>query len=223
MAKLQIETLDPIRVLVVGEHKLTRAGIRLLLERLSGVEVIAEASDCLEALSLVDKHAPQVVIIDLSVPNLTALQAIEQLAKSHPDVKVIILSIYADQESVRQALRAGVADYLFDGTSIEELEVAVRSVARGKTLLSPQVSKPRRTENRRRTGGQRPAQILSARQKQVLELIAQGKNAKEIAVILNIGLKTVETHRAQLMERLDTHEVAGLVRYAIKIGLAKID
>lgn len=222
-AKTQRGARGPIRILIVDEQRLVRAGLRLLLEKLPDVEVIAEARDGIEAFNLVARYEPQIVVLELAMPKANGLAVAEQLAKSHPNIKVIILSIYSDEQNVGQALRAGAAGYLFKGTSMEELEVAIRSVAKGWTYLSPQVSKPIIAEYLRTAGVTRPAEILSTRKIQVLELIAAGKNTKQIALNLNISVKTVETHRAQLMERLDIHHVAGLVRYAIRMGVAKVD
>lgn len=221
-ARVQIG-LDPIRVLIVDEHRLVRAGIRWLLERLSDVEVIAEARDGPEALCLVDKYDPAIVIMDLAIRHVNGLEVIERLSKSHPNLKVIILSIYSDEESVEQALRAGASGYLVRGMSIEELEVAIRSVDRGESYISPQVSKPIIAEYLRRTIAPGSDQILTARQNQVLKLIAEGEATKQIALHLNVSVKTVETHRALLMERLNIHDVPGLVRYAIRKGLISID
>jgi DNA-binding NarL/FixJ family response regulator len=223
VAKMPIGTLDPIRVLIVDGHKLVRAGIRSLVERLPDVEVVAEAGDGLEALDLVAKFEPEIVMMELELPNVNGLQATERMAELHANVKVIIVSIYSDEEHVWQALRSGAAGYLFKGASMEELEVAIRSVARGETYLSTQVSKPIIAEYLHGNSSPRLREILSTRQRQVLKLIAAGKNTKQIALKLSISVKTVESHRAQLMERLGIHDVAGLVRYAIKMGLAKID
>jgi DNA-binding NarL/FixJ family response regulator len=223
LTRMRIATLDPIRVLIVDEHVLVREGIRSLLEKLPDVEIIAEARDGLEALSLVDEYEPQIVMIELAMANVNGLEVTERLAISHPNVKVIILSIYSDEENVGQALRAGASGYLLKSKSMKGLEVAVRSVARGETYLSPQVSKPIIAECLQGNGSPRLGGRLSTRQRQVLELIAGGETTKQIALNLNISVKTVETHRARLMESLDIHDVAGLVRYAIRTGLAKID
>jgi len=220
---VQIGTLDPIRVLIVDGHILVRAGIRALLERLPEVEIIAEARDGPEALSLVDVYEPQIVMMELAMPNVNGLEVTKRLAKSHPNVKVIILSIYSDEENVGQALRAGASGYLFKSASMGDLGVAIRSIARGETYLSPQVSKPIIAEYLQGNGLPHLGGIRSTRQRQVLELIARGKTTKQIALNLNISVKTVETHRARLMESLDIHDVAGLVRYALKTGLAKMD
>jgi DNA-binding NarL/FixJ family response regulator len=223
LTRMQPGTLDPIRVLIVDEHILVRAGIRSLLKKLPEVEIIAEARDGLEALSLVDEYEPHVVMMELAMPNINGLEVTERLAISHPNVKVIILSTYSDEENVGQALRAGASGYLLKSRSMEGLEVAVRSVARGATYLSPQVSRPIIAECLHGTGSPRSGGRLSTRQRQVLESIAGGETTKQIALNLNISVKTVETHRARLMESLDIYDVAGLVRYAIRTGLANID
>jgi DNA-binding NarL/FixJ family response regulator len=211
--------VDQIRILVVDDHSLVRAGIRSLLEKLPGIQVVAEASDGSEALRRVAEANPQIVLMDLAMPNVTGLEATSRITKEYPDVRVIILSIYSDSEHVYQALRAGAAGYLLKGAAIEELELAIRSVARGETYLSPPVSKPVIAEYIRRTNAPQPKGTLSSRQQEILKLIAEGKTTKQIALELNISVKTVESHRAQLMDRLDIHDLAGLVRYAIRMGL----
>jgi DNA-binding NarL/FixJ family response regulator len=160
--------------------------------------------------------------MDIAMPDLNGLEATTRLTELHPNVRVVILSIYSDEEHVYQALRAGASGYLLKGGSIEELELAIRSAARGETFLSPQISRPVIDEYVRRTRSSRPEEILSTRQQQVLQLIAEGKTMKQVALDLGISVKTAETHRAQLMDRLDIHDVASLVRYAIKMGLVKI-
>ena len=214
--------MDPTRVLIADDHTLIRAGIRSLLEKLSGIEVVAEASDGRDVLHLVAQHQPQIVLMDIAMPNLNGLDATRELTKSFPDVRVIILSIYSDEEHVYQALRAGAAGYLLKGAATEELELAIRSVAQGETYLAPQVSQPVIAEYLRRTKAPSAGESLSSRQRQVLQLIAEGKNTKQVALELGISVKTVESHRAQLMDRLNIHDVAGLVRYAIKMGLVNM-
>ena len=214
--------MDPIRVLIGDDHNLVRAGIRSLLEKLPGIEVVAEASDGQEVLRLAGEHHPNVVLMDIAMPKLNGLDATRRVTESHPNVRVIILSIYSDEEHVYQALRAGAVSYLLKGASMEELELAIRSVARGETFLSPQVSRPVIDEYVRRTHASGPGENLSSRQRQVLQLIAEGKTTKQVALELGINVKTVESHRAQLMDRLNIHDVAGLVRYAIRMGLVNI-
>lgn len=211
--------MDPTRVLIADDHTLVRAGIKSLLEKLSGIVVVAEASDGREVLRLVAEHQPQIVLMDIAMPNLNGLDATRQLTKSHPNVRVVILSIYSDEEHVYQALRAGASGYLLKGAATEELELALRSVAQGETYLAPQVSRPVIAAYLRRTKAPSAVENLSVRQRQVLQLIADGKTTKQVALELGISVKTVEAHRAQLMDRLNIHDVAGLVRYAIKMGL----
>lgn len=212
--------MDPIRVLLADDHKLVRAGIRSLLQRLPDIEVVAEASDGREALRLIEEHHPQIVLMDIGMPELNGLEATRRVAKTFPEVSVIILSIYSDEEHVYQALRAGASGYLLKGAAIEELELAIRAVAQHETYLSPPVSKPVIMEYVRRTGADtRSAERLSPRQTEILQLIAEGKSIKQIALGLSISVKTVETHRSALMTRIGVWNVAGLVRYAVKIGL----
>jgi len=215
--------MTQIQVLLADDHKLVRAGIRSLLERMPEVEVVAEASDGREAIRLVEQHEPQVVLMDLAMPELNGLEATRHLTLAFPKIRVLILSIYADQEHVYQALVAGAAGYLLKGAATDELELAIRSVARGETYLSPPVSKPVIMEYIRRTDiGINSRARLSPRQTQILKLIAEGKTSKQAALELAISVKTVETHRAALMKRTGVHDVAGLVRYAVKVGLVNL-
>jgi DNA-binding NarL/FixJ family response regulator len=212
--------VEPIRVLIADDHRLVRAGIRALLERLPGISVVAEANDGREVLRLVRQHKPHLVLMDIAMPALNGLEATRRVAKRFPEVRVIILSTYGDEEHVCQALHAGAAGYLLKGADLEELELAIRSVAQGETYLSPPVSKPVIMEYLRRTNADlSPRERLSPRQAEILQLIAEGNTAKQIALELNISVKTVETHRTVLMKRLGVKDLAGLIRYAVKIGL----
>jgi len=216
--------MKPIRVLLADDHTLVRAGIRSLLENMEGIEVIAEASDGRDALRLVRAHRPDVVLMDIAMPGLNGLEAAARIAKKFPNVRVIILSMHVNEEYVLQALRAGAAGYMVKGADAAELEIAIRAVARGETYLSPMVSKHVVTDYIQRISGETsPLELLTPRQREVLQLIAEGYSTKKIARTLKISVKTVETHRMQLMERLDIHDIAGLVRYAIRIGLVKPD
>ena len=206
--------------MLVDDHALVRAGIRSLLEKLAGVEVVAEAGDGLEALRLVAEYHPQVVLMDIAMPNLNGLEATQRLARDFPGVPVIILSIYADEEHVYQALRAGAVGYLLKDAAIAELEMAIRAVAQGETYLSPPISKPVIMEYVRRTNaGLGSTDRLSPRQTEILKLMASGTSMKQIALTLGISVKTVETHRAALMARIGVRDIPGLVRYALKNGL----
>lgn len=214
----------PIRVLLADDHGMVRAGIRLLLEKLPDIEVVAEASDGREAIRLVEKHQPNILLTDIAMPLLSGLEVTRHLANTFPQVRVIILSMYSDEEHVYLGLRAGAAGYLLKGAAREELTLAIRAVAHGEIYLSPPVSKISIREYSGRVNAEPcPLRKLSPRQEQVLQLIAEGKTTKQIALELNINVKTVETHRMQLMDRLGIHDVAGLVRFAIKVGLVTLE
>ena len=216
--------MKPIRILLADDHTLVRAGICSLIKNMEGTEVIAEAGDGREALRLVRTHRPDVVLMDVAMPGLNGLEATARIAKKFPHVRVIILSMHINEEYVLQALRAGAAGYLVKGADAAELEIAIRAVARSETYLSPMVSKHVVTDYIQRISGETsPLELLTPRQREVLQLIAEGYSTKKIARTLKISVKTVETHRMQLMERLDIHDIAGLVRYAIRIGLVKPD
>jgi DNA-binding NarL/FixJ family response regulator len=212
--------MKPIRVLLAENHTLVRAGFRSLLGNLPGIQVVAEAGDGREALRLIENHQPDVVLMDISMPGLNGLEAAARVAREFPNVRVIILSMHANEEYVLQALRAGVAGYLLKGAGPAELELAVTAIARGEMYLSPSLSKQVIADYVRRIGDESSSlERLTPRQREVLQLIAEGHTTQEIARILGISVKTVETHRAQLMEQLDIHDIAGLVRYAIRVGL----
>lgn len=223
--------MKPIRVLLADDHALVRAGFHTLVQGFEGVDVVAEAGDGHEALRLIKAHQPDVALVDISMPGLNGLEVAARVAKAHPGVKVMILSMHANEEYVAQALEAGAAGYVVKNATPPELELAIRAVARGETYLSPSVSGYVIAKYLRRVGdpsgeGQPPirsTEVLTARQREILQLIAEGHTNKEIAAILHVGVKTVESHRTQLMERLDIHDIAGLVRYAIRVGLITSD
>ena len=222
--RTKVNPVDPIRVLLADDHELVRACIRSLLEKLTDVEVAAEASDGREAIRLVEKHEPHVVLTDIAMPVLNGLEVTRHLTDKFPKVRAVVLSMYSDEEHVYLALRAGAAGYLLKGAAREELELAIRAVAQGEMYLSPTVSKPIIMEyGGRATGETSLLKRLSTRQIQVLQLIAKGKTTKQVALELNIGIKTVETHRMQLMDRLEIHDIPGLVRFAIKVGLVALE
>ena len=221
--RTKVNRVDPIRVLLADDHELVRAGIRSLLEKLTDVEVAAEASDGREAIRLVEKHEPHVLLTDIAMPLLSGLEVTRHLTDKFPKVRVVVLSMYSDEEHVYLALRAGAAGYLLKGAAREELELAIRAVAQGEMYLSPTVSKPIIMEyGGRATGETSLVRRLSARQIQVLQLIARGKTTKQVALEMSISAKTVEAHRMQLMDRLEIHDIPGLVRFAIKVGLVEL-
>lgn len=212
--------MKSIRILLADDHGLVRAGIRELLQKFANVEVVAEAGDGREALALVKSKLPNLVLLDIAMKSLTGLEVAERIAKDFPGVKVIILSMHANEEYVMRALRAGASGYLLKDAATTELELALAAVTKGETYLSPAISRGVIDSYLGRIEGkQSPLDQLTPRQREILQLIAEGKSTKEIAYTLNVSVKTVETHRAQLMDRLDIHDVAGLVRYAMRVGL----
>jgi len=214
----------PIRVLLAEDHALVRAGFRALLQDLPDVQVVAETGEGREALRLVDKARPDVILMDISMPGLNGLEATAQVASEYPGVRVIILSMHADEEYVLQALRAGATGYLLKDSDAAELGLALHAVIRGETYLSPHVSRHVIADYLRLVGNEPDThERLTPRQRQVLQLIAEGHTTKEIAQILNVSERTAMTHRTQLMERLDIHDIAGLVRYAIRTGLVSAE
>lgn len=209
-----------IRVLLADDHTLVRAGIRGLLQGLQGVEVVGEAGDGQEAIRLAEALRPDVVLLDIGMPGLNGLEVAGRLAAFDASIRILILSMHTFEEYVLRALRAGCAGYLLKTSAVAELEVAVRAVARGETYLSPAVSKRVVDDYVRRTGGALdPIEALTPRQREVLQLAAEGHSSKEIADRLGVSHRTVEAHRAQLMERIGAHDLAGLVRFAVRVGL----
>jgi DNA-binding NarL/FixJ family response regulator len=209
--------MNPLRILVADDHTLVRAGFCSLVENIAGVEVVAEAEDGHQALELIDQHRPDIVLMDITMPRLNGLDVAARVIGRHPHVRIIILSMHPDEEYVLRALRIGVAGYLIKDAGTEELEMAIRSVAQGKTFLSPSISEQVAEYVRRVGDGSE--ELLTSRQREVLQLIAEGLTNREIAETLEISVKTVESHRTHLMNRLEIHDVAGLVRYAIREGL----
>jgi DNA-binding NarL/FixJ family response regulator len=213
-----------IRVLLAEDHALVRAGIRALLESMRGVEIVGEAMDGREAISMVAASLPDIVVMDLTMPGLNGIQAIRRLSIEFPSVRVLVLSMHDGEEYVSQALRAGAAGYLLKDSSSQELELAIRSIATRGSYLSPSISAFVLADYvRRDTREHAPLDPLTSRQREVLQLIAEGRTNHDMAEILKLSIKTIESHRSQLMERLDIHDVAGLVRYAVRTGVVELD
>ncbi len=215
--------MNKIRIVLADDHTLVRAGIRSLLETMDEVEVVAEAGNGREALELARKHGPELAVLDIGMAEMDGLQATAAIRRERPDVKVIILSMHNTGDIVEQALRAGASAYLVKDAAKTELELAVRAVMRGDVYLSPAVS--RQVVAGYVKGGQAgrdAAAELTPRQHEILTLIGEGKNTKEIARLLKLSAKTVEAHRAQIMERLGVHDMANLVLEAIRRGLISV-
>ncbi len=216
--------MTSMRVVLADDHTLFRAGLRALLEQLPDVQVVAEARDGREAVHMVETHHPDLVLMDIAMPGLNGLEATRRLVKEFPAIRVLILSMHKSEEYVWQALRAGAAGYLLKDADLAELALAITAVTRGETYLSPPISKHLIREYVQRVGAEETTlERLTPRQREILQLIAEGHTTKAIAERLGLGVKTVETHRTQMMERLDIHDIAGLVRYAIRMGMVLPD
>lgn len=218
--------MKALRVILADDHALVRAGLRALLERLADVEVVAEADDGRVAVALARQHRPDVVCMDIGMPGLNGVDATAQLGQQCPAVRVLMLSMHKNEEYVSHALQAGAAGYLLKDAAPAELDVALQAVARGDVYLSPAVSHhvvSSYVQRVRAPSGGPPASRLTQRQREVLQLIAEGRTTKQIAATLHLSPKTVETHRRQVMERLAVHDIAGLVRYAVRVGLVSAD
>jgi DNA-binding NarL/FixJ family response regulator len=205
-----------LRIILADDHALVRAGVRVLVENIPNVEVIGEAGNGNQALALIESTSPDIALLDMAMPELNGLAVTEAISSRFPEVKVIILSMHQSAEFVLHALRAGADGYIVKDGASSELAAAIEAVARGESYLSPAVS---RLVIANSLG--RPEQVpeLTARQRQVLRLLVQGQSMKEIAYTLGVSIKTVEAHRAQLMDRLKIHDIPGLVRYAMRTGL----
>src|SRR5574341_1613216 len=216
--------MKPIRVLLVGGHKLIRAGIRALLENFDRVEVVAEANESEESLRLIRSHLPDVVLMDIMAPVMTGIELSARVSREFPQTRVLILSEYTNEACVSQALQAGATGYLVKGAGVAELELALRAVARGETYLSPEAPKYAVAGHVGQIVGERGSLgSLTPRQREVLKLIAEGYSTKEIAHLLKVSVKTVETHRADIIARLQVNNLAGLIRYAIRVGLVTLE
>lgn len=216
--------MSTLRIMLADDHTLVREGVRSLLSKLPGMEIVGEAEDGTEAVALCHREQPDVVLMDIAMPGLNGIEATRRITDDSPRTKVILLSMYANEEYMRQALSMGAAGYLLKGSDHKELEFAIRSVGRGERYLTPTVAKHmvEGYRNRHREGTDQLSQLTS-RQREVLQLIAEGHPTKVIASHLNLSVKTVETHRAQLMKRLRIHDVAGLIRFAISKGLIHVE
>ena len=216
--------MSRIRVLLVDDHALVRSGIRMVLQTFDGVQVVADAQDGRTALALIEKLRPDVALLDIAMPDLNGIETAARIRSRFLQTRVVILSMHAGEEYVSQALRAGASGYLLKDATPTEFEFALRAVARGETYLSPRVSGAV-VEKYLRSGEPAvgPLEALTPRQREILQLIAEGRATKQIAAQLGVSIKTVETHRALLMERLGIHNIAGLVRFAVRTGIVQGD
>jgi len=212
-----------ITVLLADDHTVFRDGLHMLLEAESDIQVVAEARDGREAVQLVKKHKPDVVVMDVAMPHMNGLEATRQIMKSFPATKILILSAHNDDEYVHQMIAMGVRGYLIKQSSAKALSKAIHQITNGNDFFSPDISKRFEKKNKKilNSNGVLKAKnnSLSVRESEVLQLIAEGSANKEIASQLEISIKTVEKHRQNLMEKLNIHDTAGLTRYAISTGV----
>ncbi len=206
----------PTRILLADDHALVRQGLKAFLEK-QGFQVVAEVSDGQETLRSVEKTEPDVAIIDINMPVLNGVDAARELKKSSPRTKVVVLTQHDENQYVTESLRAGVSGYVLKSQAADDLVQAIQEVCRGSIYLSPNISRAVVDAYLSKTHDL--ADPLSGRERQVLQLVGEGKSTKDIAVQLGISVKTAESHRARLMKKLDIHETASLVRYAIRHGL----
>ena len=215
--------MNLVRVLIADDHALVRAGIRVLVEKIEGMEVVGDAVNGSEALELVRELRPDLMLLDITMPDGGGFEVLEQVTKRYPEIRIVVLTVHEAGEYAIRALREGAAGFLPKSAASTELEQAIQTVVRGEVYISPETSRKTLLEYGKGTTKRDLLATLSPRQREVLRLIAEGKTTKQIAQLLEISVKTVETHRAQLMERLGIHDVAGLVRYAIIVGLIEVE
>jgi DNA-binding NarL/FixJ family response regulator len=212
---------EPIRIVLADDHPIVRAGIRAELERIPGVQIVAEANDGREAIELVHTHGPNVVFMDISMRGLNGLEATSRITRERPGVRVVILSMHQSEEYFWQALKAGAAGYLLKKAATAELANALERVLGGEIYLTKEISNRlvKKLPLQQIAHHKTPLEKLTDRQREILQLIAEGQTTKAIALILKVSPKTVEYHRAKLMERLNIFDIPGLVRFALQSGL----
>ncbi|HVT88942.1 MAG TPA: response regulator transcription factor [Tepidisphaeraceae bacterium] len=215
----------PSRVMLVEDHTLVRSGIRTLLESSREVEVIGEASDGREAVEMARRIKPDVVLMDVAMSELNGIEATRQIASMQPEIRILILSMHADEQYIFEALKAGAQGYVLKSAAVKELMNGIREVAAGRTFVSPSLSLVVMDDYVRRAKGKHvfsEVSRLTAREREVLQLIAEGKSSSEVGEVLYISTRTVETHRHHIMEKLSIHSIAGLTKFAIRNGLCSL-
>ena len=208
--------------MLADDHKLMRSGLRVLLEQQPDLTVVGEASDGRDAVALVASERPDVLVMDIGMPSLNGIEAAAQITQSHPEVSIVMLSMHSDESYVLRALKAGAKGYLLKDSAEADLIRAVHAVAEGKSFFSPAVSKVLLDDYVRklkRSGTEDPYDLLTPREREILQLVAEGKSNKEIAQLLNLSVYTVETHRSNIMEKLNLHGVPELILYAVRMGI----
>jgi two-component system response regulator NreC len=208
----------PIRIVLADDHVLVRQGLKSLLER-EGFQVVAEASDGQEAVSHVKSLQPDIAVMDINMPTLNGLNAAREMTRASPKTKTILLTQHTESQYISEALEVGVKGYVLKNQVASDLLLAIRQVSRGQVYLSPGVSSA--VMEAYRSKSEKPRNPLTLRERQVLQLIAEGKSTKDVASLLGISVKTAESHRSRLMQKLDIHETASLVLYAVRNGIVQ--
>lgn len=214
--------MNSIRIVLADDHTVIRKGLRLLLERQPGFTVTAEAADGREAVDLVDREKPDVVVLDIGMPNLNGIEAARQICARHPHTAIVFLSMHSDESYVLRALKVGARAYLLKDSAEYDLINAIRAVSEGKAFFSPAISKML-VEDYMRQMQEREVEdsyeLLTSREREILQLLAEGKSNKEMATMLNLSLYTVETHRSNILQKLNLHSVPELILYAVRKGV----
>jgi DNA-binding NarL/FixJ family response regulator len=213
------------RTLLVEDHALVRAGLRALLDKADGLEVVGEAADGRQAVTMCEQLKPDLVLMDMAMPDLNGVEAARQIRSTFPHAKILMVSMHGSRQYIFEALKAGVNGYVLKEAAFTELLAAIKEVVEGRTYLSPKLSEVVMEDYvRRAQGGEKGSELekLSAREREVLQLIAEGKSSTEIAKVLHISARTVDTHRHNIMEKLEIHSIAGLTRFAIRHGVCSV-
>ena len=216
--------MSPVRILLADDHTIVRQGLRKVLEESDDCEVVAEAGDGREAVRQAEQLKPDVAIVDITMPLLNGIEATRQILKRSPSTRVLVLTMHSDEAYVNQILQAGATGYLLKDSADVDLMKAVEAVSRGKSFFSPQIARLMPDEVLRRPGERGISdryELLSDREREIFQLIAEGNANKEIAALLSISPSTVETHRARIMEKLDLHSAAEIVLYAVRRGVIR--
>ena len=215
--------MTPFRIVLADDHEVVRTGLRALLEEQTGWEVVAEAVDGREAVEKATKLKPDVVVIDIAMPSLNGLEAVRQIVKAVPNTKVLVLTMYDSDPLIQQVLQAGARGYLLKSDAGRDLVAAIEALRRNKTFFTPKVSQmvlegylDKAPREKTEAQGEAETLRLTSRQREIVQLLAEGKSSKEVAAVLGLSVKTAETHRANIMRKLDCHSVTELVRYAIR-------
>lgn len=217
--------MSKIRVLLADDHTIVRQGLRALLDSQEDIEVVGEAEDGRQAFEKTKELIPDVVVIDITMPNLNGIEATRQIKKLNPEIKVLVLTVHDNEEYIHQILQAGASGYLLKESAVTDLVSAINAVKKGGIFLSPAISKVvvkdyiKHAEEG--TGDFDSLNILTNREREVLQLIAEGHTNREVAHLLKLSVKTVDVHRSHIMEKLNIHDVTGLVKYSIRKGLIK--